>query len=55
MFVSGWRGEEFRPARPKDSLRGGRGLVLPDEILGLSGRNWAIEGVTGRHFFVRKA
>ena len=40
----------FRPARPSGSLRGGRGLGVPDELLGLAGRNRAIGAVTGRHF-----
>ena len=41
---------QFRPARPSGSLRGGRGVGVPDELLGLAGRNGAIGAVTGRHF-----
>ena len=38
----------FRPVRPSASLRGGSGLGVPDEILGLAGRNRAIGTATGR-------
>ena len=41
---------QFRPACPSGSLRGGRGLGVPDEILGITGRNRAIDAATGRHF-----
>ena len=45
-----WRRPQFRPARPSGPLRGGRGVGVLDELLGLAGRNWAIGAVTGRQF-----
>ena len=41
---------KFRLARPNGSRRGGRGWDVPDELLGLAGRNRAINAVAGRHF-----
>ena len=40
----------FRPVHPSGSLRKGRGLGVPDELLGLAGQNRAIGAATGRHF-----
>ena len=42
-----WHHPRFGPARPNGSRRGGRGLSVSNEILGLAGRNYVIDVVIG--------
>ena len=41
---------QFCPTRPSGSCRGRHGLDVPDELLGLAGRNRAIDAAIGCHF-----